>query len=40
MFLGWGQEVLKELSADLAKEAKIAEKPVDLSGAPSGMRYG
>ena len=40
VFLGWGQEVLKELSADLAKEAKIAEKPVDLSGAPSGMRYG
>jgi len=40
VFLGWGQEVLKDLSADMAKEAKIAEKPIDLSGAPSGMRYG
>jgi peroxiredoxin len=40
VFLGWGKEVLMELSADMAKEAKIAEKPIDLSGAPSGARYG
>jgi thiol-disulfide isomerase/thioredoxin len=40
VFNGWGQAALKELSADMAKEAKIAEKAVDLSGAPSGMRYG
>ena len=40
IFLGWGQASLKELAADMAKEAKIAEKPVDLSGAPTGSRYG
>lgn len=40
VFNGWGQESLKSLAADMAKEAKIAEKPIDLTGAPSGSRYG
>ncbi|MBC8064386.1 MAG: redoxin domain-containing protein [Chlorobia bacterium] len=40
IFHGWGQKALKQLSVDMAKEAKIAEKPIDLSGAPARTQYG
>ena len=40
VFNGWGKEALQLLVADMAKEAKIAEKPIDLSGAPARTQYG
>lgn len=39
VFNGWGQAALKELAADMAKEAGT-DKNVKLDDAPSGTRYG
>jgi thiol-disulfide isomerase/thioredoxin len=40
IFNGWGQASLKELSADMAKEAKVPEKDLKLDEAPNGTHYG
>jgi thiol-disulfide isomerase/thioredoxin len=39
VFNGWGQDALKALAADIAKEAGT-EKAIKLDDAPSGSRYG